>query len=309
MTKTVLVTGGAGFIGSNLVKALTKNYNVIVLDNFHSGNLVNLIDVIDKIVFFRGGCADFRGSLDAIGSNVDIIYHLGIPSSSPMYKENPFLVGDAINGAINIFEFAKKKRVEKVIYASSSSLYNGLVPPHNETMEIEVTDYYTEARFEIERIAELYYNLYGVKSMGLRFFSVYGMHEESKGKYANIVTQFLWDMHKGKSPVIYGSGEQRRDFVFVSDIVNTCIVSSQLDIECDICNVGTGVSHSFNDVMRILNNKMGTEIYPDYIKMPVKNYVDVTMADTARMQKFGFATACSLEHGVEKLLEYYKREE
>ena len=110
-----------------------------------------------------------------------MIYHLGIPSSSPMYKSNPLLVGEAINGMIAIMELAKRSGTRKVVFASSSSLYNGIPTPHREDASILVTDYYTEARLGIERVAELYNKLYGINYAALRFFSVYGPHERAKG--------------------------------------------------------------------------------------------------------------------------------
>lgn len=301
----ILVTGGAGFIGSNLVEKLVKDKNeVVVLDNLHSGSLTNLKDVMEKVQFVHGSCSNvyhFVGVPD-----VDLIIHLGMASSSPMYKENPLLFGDVINGAINVFEFAKKKGIKKVIYASSSSLYNSLNPPHHESMKIEVTDFYTEARLGVERIAQLYYNLYGITSVGLRLFSVYGMHEEAKGKYANIISQFLWEMQGGKSPVIYGNGEQRRDFTFVDDIVDAFTSFIPTDVGCEIYNVGTGISHSFNEVVEVLNAKLGTKITPAYIEMPMKNYVDRTLSDTIKMNGTGYRAKYTLETGIDKLLNAHK---
>jgi len=171
-----LVTGGAGFIGSNLLEALIKDYDVTVLDNFHTGSMENLKDSNGLIKVIKGSCNDAL-TLDL---EPDIIFHMGIPSSSPMYRKNPLLVGEAINGMVAIMELARQKECSKVVFASSSSLYNGQKPPHREDMEIKVTDYYTEARLAMERIAELYHTLYDIDYAAMRFFSVYGPHEYAK---------------------------------------------------------------------------------------------------------------------------------
>ncbi|MBU4077014.1 MAG: NAD-dependent epimerase/dehydratase family protein [Euryarchaeota archaeon] len=295
----ILVTGGAGFIGSNLVGELVRENSVVILDNLHSGSLENLKEVKNKIEIIKDSCNNISNLKLPV---VDIIFHLGIPSSSPMYKQNPLLVGEAINGTISVFEYAKKVKAKKVIFASSSSLYNGNQPPHIENMEIRVTDYYTEARFCIERIAKLYNVLYGVKSAGLRFFSVYGPHEKAKGNYANMVSQFLWEMKKGKSPIIYGDGTQSRDFVFVKDVVRALILIMNLEIEHEIYNVGTGISYSFNDIIQVLNDKLNTNIKPTYIEMPIKNYVDRTLADTRKIKSIGYQTEYSIEKGIDEII-------
>lgn len=295
----ILVTGGAGFIGSNLVERLVVDNDVIVLDNLHSGSLENLKKVKDKIDIITDSCNNIS-KLKL--PNVDVIFHLGMPSSSPMYKQNPLLVGEAINGTISIFEYAKKAKVKKVIFASSSSLYNGLQPPHNENMNIKVTDYYTEARFCVERIAKLYNVLYGIKSAGMRFFSVYGPHEKAKGNYANMVSQFFWEMGKGKAPIIYGDGKQTRDFTFVEDVIKACLLLMNSEFEYDLFNVGTGNSYSFNDVVDILNDKLNTNIKPVYIEMPIKNYVDHTLADIRKIKSMGYKPDYSLEKGIDEII-------
>ena len=294
----VIVTGGAGFIGSNLVSELSKEHDVTVLDNFHTGSTDNLKDKITVVNDSSRNIGDRFSNADI---DIDAIFHLGIPSSSPMYKENPMLVGSAINDAINVFEFAKKTGA-KVVFASSSSLYNGLPTPNKEDMDVMVADYYTEARFGIERVAELYHKLYGISVVGLRFFSVYGPNERAKGIYANIISQFLWEMRDGKIPVIYGDGKQTRDFVFVSDVVRACILAMETDVS-GIFNVGTGVSHSFNDVVNLLNNALGTDIKPQYIENPVKNYVAHTLADLSKVKAaLGFSSKYSLEKGISEIV-------
>jgi len=295
----ILVTGGAGFIGSNLVSELIKENNVTVLDNFHTGSMDNLKDVKEEITIIDDSCGNI--SHRSPNSDPDIIVHLGIPSSSPMYKENPLLVGSAINDAINVLEFAKNSGA-KVVFASSSSLYNGLPTPNREDMNIMVTDYYTEARLCIERIAELYHKLYNINTIGLRFFSVYGHNERAKGIYANIVSQFLWEMQNGRTPVIYGDGEQTRDFVFVSDVVQACMLAMKKDVS-GVFNVGTGVSYSFNDVVNLLNDLLETNTKPQHIKNPVQNYVAHTIADITKTRTvLGYSPEYSLKKGIRELI-------
>jgi len=292
-----LVTGGAGFIGSNLVEALVDSYEVTVLDNFHTGSMDNLESVRKDIKVIKGSCND---CLD-LGLEPDIIFHLGIPSSSPMYKKNPFLVGEAVNGTVAVLELARKKGTKKVVFASSSSVYNGVSIPHREDATIPVKDYYTETRLAIERMAELYYQLYALDYAGLRFFSVYGPHEEAKKQYANMITQFLWCMRAGERPVIFGDGSQTRDFTYVKDIVDALILTSKKGT--GIFNAGTGKAFSFNYVVDLINTGLGTDLRPVYKENPIQNYVMHTLADTAKMAGLGFEARYSLEDGLKEIVQ------
>jgi UDP-glucose 4-epimerase len=296
-----IITGGCGFIGSNLVERLLNEGNSVkVFDNMHTGNPSNLEGLAVKIFH------DPYNKMDSLVQKPNMIFHLGIPSSSPMYKNNPKLIGEAINDAIDVFEFAKKKGC-KVVYASSSSLYNGNKPPYREDMPIYVKDYYTECRYAIERLAKLYNTLHGVKSIGLRFFSVYGPKEKYKGKYANIVTQFLWNMLKDEQPVIFGDGNQTRDFVYVGDVVEALMLAMKKDFECESFNVGTGVAHSFNQIVDLLNENLGKNIKPIHQPMPIKNYVFETLADTTKAEKIlGFKAKKTLDEGIKSLIEKEK---
>jgi UDP-glucose 4-epimerase len=299
---SILVTGGAGFIGSNLVEdLLLSGEEVIILDNLHTGSLNNLEDLKGSLKVERADCADIPN----LNLRLECIYHLGIPSSSPMYKRDPLLVGKAINETIAVFELAKKSRC-KVVYASSSSLYNGLNPPHREDMTIQVADYYTEARLAIERIAELYNRLFDVRSVGMRFFSVYGPKERAKKQYANMVTQFLWEMQEGKSPVIFGDGSQTRDFTYVKDVIRALQLAMESNYH-GILNVGTGKAYSFNDVIGMLNQKLVSAVEPKYTENPIKNYVQHTMADTSKCKEIlKFEAQFTLKEGISNLVEYYR---
>ncbi|MBI2080081.1 NAD-dependent epimerase/dehydratase family protein [Candidatus Micrarchaeota archaeon] len=297
-----LVTGGAGFIGSNIVEKLVSDgKQVTVIDNFHTGNMENLSKVKVNLL---------RESVSEIGKlkfdKPDAIFHQGVYSSSPMYKENPVLTGKAVEDFVNLLEYARKNDVP-IVFASSSSIYNGLCAPQKEDMIPLVKDFYSEARYAMERVAELYTKFYGMKIAGLRYFSVYGPHEKSKGKYANLVSQFLWAMLENKTPVIYGDGEQLRDFVHVSDVVNANLLAAEKRTS-GIFNVGTGKSASINHLLTILNKKLGTNIEATHIQNPVKNYVDKTQADTNKSKKdLGFEAKVSLEDGIEKLIDYYRK--
>ena len=301
---SILVTGGAGFIGSNLVEALLADgEEVVVVDNMHTGSPANLAGLNGSPNLIRASCNDLPG----LDLQPERIYHLGIPSSSPMYKANPFLVGEAINGFISVLETARKTGA-RLVYASSSSLYSDLLPPHREDMTIAVTDYYTEARLSMERLAELYHRLYGVGSAGMRFFSVYGPREESKKQYANMVSQFLWQMRRKETPVIYGNGSQTRDFVHVYDVVRALRLAMASDYQ-GMLNVGTGKGYSFNEVIGMINAQLGTDIKQKYIENPIKNYVKDTLADTGKCREaLGFQARISLEVGIRQLVAGEKRD-
>ena len=293
----VLVTGGCGFIGSNLVERLIEEgHKVTVFDDLSTGSLKNIEGL--NVKFFN----EPYEKIPTLVERTDEIFHLGIPSSSPMYKRNPYLVGKAINDALTIFEYAKQNKC-KVVYASTSSLYNGNPVPYKEDMPIYVTDYYTECRYAIERLAKLYNRLYGVKSVGLRLFSVYGPKEQHKGEYANIVSQFLWLIQRGEPPIIFGDGTQTRDFIHVKDVVEAFMLSAEKEFDYEIFNVGTGVAYSFNEVVDLINRLLDKSVKPIYRPNPIKNYVYRTLADPTKAERvLGFKAKISLEDGVKSLI-------
>lgn len=296
-----LVTGGLGFIGSNLAeKLVAQNHEVHIIDNYHTGNEENIREIKNKIKLHKMS----SGELEKCGQKFELIFHNGIYSSTPMYKDNPLLTGSVTYDWLKILEYARKNE-SKIVYASTSSMYNGQKPPHREDMEVKITDFYSEARLYMERLAQLYDSLYKVCSVGLRYFSVYGPHEKSKGNYANLISQFLWSMNEDKKPVIYGDGTQTRDFTFVEDIVEANLLASAYK-KTDVFNAGTGRETSINEAINILNQKLHKKIQPEYVINPLKNYVTFTQADTKKAEQLlKFKAKVKLEDGIDQLIKYY----
>jgi len=301
----ILITGGAGFIGSNLAEKLAEDHDVTILDDLYIGSKKNLDNT--DIEFVEGSVMN-EELVNKVCKDCDYIFHNAAMSSSPMFKEQHKL-GMEVNvlGFMNVMKAARDNCVKRVVYASTSSLYNGNPLPYSEIQPITAKTFY-EASFRTrEIVAQTYYFENDVSSVGLRYFSVYGPKELHKGQYANNVSQFLWDMMKGKPAVIYGDGTQRRDFTFVNDVVSANILAMKSKIDFGIFNVGTGIGTSFNDLVALMNKLLGTSIEPVYVENPIKNYVHDTIADLSLVAKsLGYKPQWSLERGIKFLIDYHK---
>lgn len=351
----MLVTGGAGFIGSNLANALSyetqngsqypakqqlkshganrvngegndKRNKVIALDDLSLGSPSNLSKDV-KLV--KGSVMDYDLVLE-LGKDCDYIFHQAALSSSPMFLDDPRKGIDTnVMGFMNIMESAKRNKVKRVIYASSSSIYNGLPTPYTESVNVTPKTFYESSFYCREVIAQTYNLEYGIESIGLRYFSVYGPNERHKGRFANNISQFIWDMaEKQKSPIIYGDGTQTRDFTFVDDVVRANILAmgnqnnrsadessdnnnfkehwrkNILDSGFGIYNIGTGIQTSFNNVVEIINKSLGTDITPTYTRNPINNYVQHTLADISHAKlELGYEPKWrNVEDGIKQLI-------
>jgi len=301
-----LITGGAGFIGSNLLKKLgIQGHEVFVVDDLSTGDIQNMYNSCREVKFIQKPVAEILKVLSL--KNLDGIFHLGIPSTTKFYRENHELTATAVQDFIKMLKLAKRENC-KLVYASSSSIYNGNTPAFTENMPVKIKDFYTESRYFMERMAQLYFDFYKTQSIGLRFFSVYGPGEEAKKDFANLVSQFLWAMQKNEIPKIFGDGSQTRDFIYIDDVVQGLILAMSKPFQCHIFNIGTGQRYSLNELIWQLNQALGTNIQPSYQPNLLYNYVQDTQADITRATKeLGFIAQVSLKQGIQKLIRIHEK--
>ncbi len=299
----ILVTGGAGFIGSNLANHLAERNQVVALDDGYLGTPENLNE---PVTFVEGSVL-----ADDLPTDVDVVFHLAALSSYAMHEETPTR-GARVNveGFVNIVEQARNDGCETVVYASTSSIYGSRTEPSPEDMDVTVNTGYEASKMARERYAEYFQNHYEMAMAGMRFFSVYqgyGGAEEHKGEFANVIAQFADDIANGRSPELYGDGRQTRDFTHVEDIVRGLELAAEHRLS-GIYNLGTGEAYSFNTVVDMLNDELGKEIEPRYVENPIPDdvYVHDTCADPSKMNtETGWEPEIDFEEGIRRVCAQY----
>lgn len=286
----VLVTGGAGFIGSNLALELERlGHRITILDNLSSGTRENLKD-------FKGNFIEADVSKPIIfDGKFDIIFHMAA-ITDPRYKDNRKIYDKNLNGFKLMLNLAKKDNA-KFIYASTANLYGNGSTPMRENQEKEIITAYGKSKLKMDEIASLY--LEKMHIVGLRYFNVFGPRETHKGISASMIYHLYKTMKAGKNPRLFKFGEQKRDHIYVKDAVDGTIKA--LNAQSGIYNVGTGVATSFNELVNILNEILGLNAEAEYFDMPYnsKTYQANTQADTRLAEeKLGFKTRYSLREGI-----------
>jgi UDP-glucose 4-epimerase len=299
--KKVLITGGAGFIGSNFANHNQEKYEIVVLDNFFLGSKDNLNSSIQLIE----GDAALPADLERCGSNFDIVIHLAGTSSAPMFMGESLVSAylNSVASFLQTLEFARKCGAKKFLYASTSSLYGNTPGALKENAQVQTTNHYAVSKHFYEECSECYQRVFPeLDIVGFRFMSVYGPNEEAKGRYANLISQFIWDYARGKRPVVYGDGTQTRDFTNVKDIVQalTLAIEHPEPLGWEIFNIGTGQGESVNEMLRLVAKYLKTDLTPRYIENPVKeNYVMTQHADISKIVSvLGYKPEVDLETGI-----------
>lgn len=308
--KKVLVTGGAGFIGSNFCNINKEKYQITALDNLFLGDKRNL----DEDVHFIEGDACNIQDLEKVGP-VDMVLHLAGTSSAPMFMEEGFVDGyvNSVKSFVTVLDWARKNGTKKVLYASTSSLYGNNPMPLTEDQHVRPLNHYAVTKELYEHCAECYQRVYPqMDIIGFRFMSVYGPNEEAKGKFANIISQFAWDIARGLAPVIYGDGTQTRDFTNVKDVVQGITKAIELDqaLGAKVFNIGTGRATSLNQIVEALLQSFGSDIQPTYIENPVKEgYIQGQHADISQIQTLlGYQPEVKLEDGIKNQVDHLRME-
>ena len=302
-----LVTGGAGFIGSYITKRLVEEEEqVVVIDNLNTGKEKNLESIKDKIDFVKGDILD-KNLLEDITRNIDGVFHqAALASVQDSFSKPDEYYNVNVNGTENILELAKKNNF-KVVYASSSSIYgNPKRIPTEESDEKNPINPYAKTKLEKEELAKIYSKM-GVKVIGLRYFNVFGKGQSKE--YAGVLKLFLERIRDKSPPKINGDGTQARDFVHVSDVVNSNIMSMNSDVNHAFFNVGTGTSITILDLAKTIIKSSGLNLEPVF-GPALKGDVQKTKANIDLIkEKIGWKPTVVLEEWVNEIITTNKIDE
>ncbi|MDF1592549.1 MAG: SDR family oxidoreductase [Desulfobacterales bacterium] len=309
--KNTLVTGGAGFIGSHLVEALVDaGCSVTVIDNLSTGRLSNLAAVRDRITFYQG---DFRdpGLLKQAVTGCDVLFHLAAIVSVPWTVENP-VDSAAVNemGTLQVLETARRHHVRRFIGASSCAVYgDGARNPKQENMPPNPLSPYAIQKLVGEQYSRLYSELYGMETLFLRYFNVYGPRQDPSSPYSGVISIFIDRAIADESPVIYGDGLQYRDFVYVKDVVQANLLAAAAKTAGGhVFNIGTGEFIRIRELWQIIGTLAETSSQPVFRpQRPGEILESVADIDRARCE-LGFKPAHSLKKGLQITLEWYRRQ-
>ncbi|MCK5706351.1 MAG: SDR family oxidoreductase [Candidatus Aureabacteria bacterium] len=308
---TYLITGGAGFIGSHIVEQLVSNgEKVRVLDNLSTGKIDNIKPFESSIDFIEGDILDEKILFDAV-KDVDFICHNAALPSVARSVEDPLPTNDInIRGTLNVLMAAKKNKVKRVVFASSSSVYgNTEVLPKVETMSPQPLSPYAVSKITGEYYLNNFWVNYGLKTVSLRYFNVFGPRQNPKSDYAAVIPSFISNIISKKAPTIYGDGLQTRDFTYVGNVVeaNLKACTEELSEYGVAINVCTGGRISINDIFNLIAKITGSNIKAEYGQQRAGDVRD-SQGDITRINNIlKINEMISLEEGLEKTIDWYTK--
>ena len=271
-----VVTGGAGFIGSNIAKLLIKKgHDVIILDNFNTGRKENLESIKDKIDLHIVDIKDKKIINEIINESDGIFHQAALANVYESFSKSKEYFDVNVKGTKNIFEIAKENKI-KVVFASSSSVYGEIkIMPITENIDRNPIHPYGQTKLECEFLAEKF-SKEGLKVIGLRYFNVYGLGQNDA--YAGVITKFLNKIKENKSPEIFGDGSQTRDFIFVKDVANANLSAMESEINFEFFNIGSQKSISILELAQIIIKKSGLNLKPEF-KEPLQGDAKISLSD------------------------------
>lgn len=313
--KKYLVTGGAGFIGSNIVKKILEQGDFVrIIDNFATGRKENIQEFLGNPNFelLEGDITDLEVAKKAV-AGVDYVLHQAAINSVPRSIDNPLNTNNSnITGTLNMLLAAREAGVKKFVYASSSSVYgdNPELPKHEE-LPIKPVSPYALSKYAGERYSQIFWNMYGVPTVCLRYFNVFGPKQNPHSQYSAVIPKFIALLLKGEQPTVLGDGTQSRDFTFVENVVSANLLAAESSAEAhgQVFNIACGKEYSLNDMVKLISEYIGVEAKPTYDSAR-KGDIMHTRADISKAEKvLGYKPLVDFAEGLKRTVEWYKNHE
>ena len=304
IVKKVIVTGGAGFIGSHLTELLlSRGYHVTIIDELSTGKMANIEPLLKKmnVEFIQGSITDLP-LLQNLFQGAYYAFHQAAIPSVPRSIQDPLSTNKVnITGTLNVLLAARDNNVKKVIYASSSSVY-GDTPtlPKREDMIPYPQSPYALTKLVGEYYCRVFHQIYDLPTICLRYFNVYGPRQDSDSQYAAVIPISITRLSQDKPPIIYGDGEQTRDFTFVKDVIQANIIGAESDA-CGVFNIGRGENNTINDLAKTITHIMGKDLQSEY-QPPRPGDVKHSLADISRARAIGYEPQYSLDKGLRETI-------
>ena len=306
--QTVLVTGGAGFIGSHLVEALVaRGDRVRVLDNLFTGRTSNLAAVQNKIEFIRGDITD-APAVNAAVAGCQIVFHQAALASVPRSVDDP-LTTHAVDatGTLLVLDAARRADVRRVVYAASSSAYGDRPSPRKAESDLpSPISPYAAAKLAGELYCSAFWHSYGLEAVALRYFNVFGPRQDPRGPYAAVIPLFIQSLLAGRRPTIFGDGRQTRDFTYVASVVQANLLAADTSEAAGcVFNVGSGQAVSLLDLVAALNRILGTNVEPEFQPARTGDVRDSLADITLARQTLGYQPRTDLDECLRETAGYY----
>lgn len=304
-----VVTGGAGFIGSNTVDELIRRgHSVVVLDDLSAGKEENLADVRNKISFIKGSITDLETVRKAM-HEADYVLHLAARTSVPRSVKDPIETNRVnVDGTLNVLLAARDAKVKRIVFAASSSAY-GETPalPKVETMRPEPISPYGVTKYAGELYAQTFGRVYGLENVSLRYFNVFGPRQDPNSPYSGVLSKFCTAFLESAPPVIYGDGEQSRDFTYVENVVQANLLACEApNASGKILNVGTGHRFTLNQTLALLRGIAGENLEARYEPSREGDILH-SQADIAQSREvLGYSPSVAFEEGLQRTFDWYR---